>query len=323
MREHFQSVVIPVSAVGSKFDHVGLSSFCENTFSDFEVIYLVDIQSEESKHLVDLVGSGSLKNSRALFTVTKSGQSDFVKALVGAFTAIGDRVAILLDFPEDLDELDQIWLSGKKGESADCVFVSPERPRKSKTWSLFSRLFGSLYKSSTGFDVAASDFEIVDMSRKFVGVLQRGSVPEATLRSAPSMMGIESVQIKMSFGPGRRRFRFGQQFTRSLETLWSASVKPLRMVSIFSLLAAGLNLLYTFYVLGVSLTQEVERGWTSMSLQISGMFLITLLVLAAIVEFLIFMQKSLNRDPDSLIIGEVNSPDNSFTKSVNVAQGKK
>lgn len=322
MREHFQSVVIPVSAVGSTFDHVGLNSFCEENFSDFEMIFLVDIQSEESKHLVDLVRSGSLKNSRAIFTVTKSGQSDFVKALVGAFTAIGDRVAIFLDLPENLEELGQIWLS-EKGGGADCVLVSPERPRKSKTWSLFSRLFGSVYKSSTGFDVAASDFEIVDMSRKFVGVLQRGSVPEATLRSAPSMMGIDSVQLKMSFGPGKKRFKFGQQFTRSLETLWSASVKPLRMVSIFSLLAAGLNLLYTFYVLGVSLTQEVERGWTSMSLQISGMFLITLLVLAALVEFLIFMQKSLNRDPDSLIIGEVNSPDNSFTKAVNVAQGKK
>jgi hypothetical protein len=85
-----------------------------------------------------------------------------------------------------------------------------------------------------------------------------------------------------------------------------------------SLAAAGLNVLYSIYVVLVSFTQDVERGWTSMSLQVSGMFFLTLVVLAALSEFMIFLHKSLSQEPKSIILGEVTSPAIKSDRALNV-----
>jgi hypothetical protein len=55
--------------------------------------------------------------------------------------------------------------------------------------------------------------------------------------------------------------------------------------------------MYTVYVIFVALTAEVQAGWASMSLQMSGMFLLISLVLSMMCEFLIFMKDNLVRIP--------------------------
>ena len=66
----------------------------------------------------------------------------------------------------------------------------------------------------------------------------------------------------------------------------SYSTQPLRWVSWLGLLASGLNLLYMVYVLATYLLRSrVAEGWTTLSLQASGMFFLLFLCLSVLSEY--------------------------------------
>jgi hypothetical protein len=104
-----------------------------------------------------------------------------------------------------------------------------------------------------------------------------------------------------------------------MQILFTASDSPLRLISTLALLGAGLNLIYSIYVVIVSFTQTVEAGWTSMSLQISGMFFLISLVLSAMAEFLIFISKSISQGPAYFVREEISSKRLGLQSEINVA----
>jgi len=65
------------------------------------------------------------------------------------------------------------------------------------------------------------------------------------------------------------------------------SVAPLRLVSFLGLTGSFLSLIYSLYVVGVYLLkQDVMPGWTTMSLQVSGLFFLVFIMLTMIGEHL-------------------------------------
>lgn len=83
-------------------------------------------------------------------------------------------------------------------------------------------------------------------------------------------------------GPGWR-----QRMKRLTAVALSNNVNPLRFVTYLALLAAGANLAYTGYVLAVNLLLDrIAEGWTTLSLQVSGLFFFTFLILMLISEYL-------------------------------------
>ena len=74
---------------------------------------------------------------------------------------------------------------------------------------------------------------------------------------------------------------------RAAELLVANSIKPLRLAAMVGILGSGLNLLYALYVVVVNLVkQKVMEGWTTLSLQASGMFLLLFIILTILVEYL-------------------------------------
>lgn len=66
-----------------------------------------------------------------------------------------------------------------------------------------------------------------------------------------------------------------------------SSMMPLRLISVLGLLGSVLSFLYSFYVVGVYLfKKDVLPGWTTLSLQVSGLFTLVFLMLALIGEYL-------------------------------------
>ncbi len=62
----------------------------------------------------------------------------------------------------------------------------------------------------------------------------------------------------------------------------------MRMVTSLSLFGAVANVLYSIYVVGISLFKvDVEPGWVSLSLQQSGMFFLISLVLLVLGEYIL------------------------------------
>jgi dolichol-phosphate mannosyltransferase len=72
-----------------------------------------------------------------------------------------------------------------------------------------------------------------------------------------------------------------------LSMVVNLSIAPLRLVSLLGLVGGLASLLYSGYVVGVYLMkQDVMPGWTTLSLQVSGLFVLVFVMLALIGEYL-------------------------------------
>lgn len=72
-----------------------------------------------------------------------------------------------------------------------------------------------------------------------------------------------------------------------LAAITAASPTPLRIAYGLAILGAVCNLLYSLYVVLVNIVKgDTVEGWTSLSLQIAGMFFLVSLILAALAEYI-------------------------------------
>lgn len=84
---------------------------------------------------------------------------------------------------------------------------------------------------------------------------------------------------------------------------------PMRLVVMLCVVSAVLNVGYMGYALVSKLLEaDVQPGWTTLSLQISGMFLLISVILGIIAEHLIALDRAVNRRPRYVVLREVRSP---------------
>lgn len=92
----------------------------------------------------------------------------------------------------------------------------------------------------------------------------------------------------------------------AIEMVTSYSVHPLRVTSIFGMIVAAINLAYAVYVVAVYLSvPDVERGWTTTSLQISIMFLFLSIAVAVISEYVGRLLAESRREPAYFVMEEL------------------
>jgi hypothetical protein len=83
-----------------------------------------------------------------------------------------------------------------------------------------------------------------------------------------------------------------------MRLLVSTTRAPMRMVTAISLFGAIANLIYSAYVIAVALfKQDVATGWTSLSLQQSGMFFLISMVLFVLGEYILSVVSLSNEGP--------------------------
>ena len=107
----------------------------------------------------------------------------------------------------------------------------------------------------------------------------------------------------------RYRHEASREGRRAYRALNFARSVPLRFVIFICLLSAVLNVVYMAYAVITKLVENnVEPGWSSLSLQISGIFLLLSIVLGIIAEHLIEVDRAVNRRPNYHVLREVRSP---------------
>jgi len=90
----------------------------------------------------------------------------------------------------------------------------------------------------------------------------------------------------------------GASLDRGVRLLLSSTRAPLRSVTWLATLAATLNLLYTVYVIVIYfLKEDVTPGWTTLSLQTSGMFLLISLILLVLGEYVLQLAAAVKGAP--------------------------
>jgi hypothetical protein len=107
--------------------------------------------------------------------------------------------------------------------------------------------------------------------------------------------------------------------SKGLHELLSASALPLRLASLLALASGVLSLLYCVYVVGVYfLKRDVLAGWTTLSLQISGMMFMFSLLFALMAEYVLGIYRGLAPRRRYVIARELRSPKRRHAARLNV-----
>ena len=113
-------------------------------------------------------------------------------------------------------------------------------------------------------------------------------------------------------------------WTKAVGLLLSASTLPLRGASYAALLGGLLSVLYSLYVFAVVMMKsDVAAGWTTLSLQLSGMMFVFSVVLLFISEYVIQIYAGAPpRSRRFLVLRELRSPLSRRTERLNVVDAE-
>jgi glycosyltransferase involved in cell wall biosynthesis len=96
--------------------------------------------------------------------------------------------------------------------------------------------------------------------------------------------------------------------SKAIDILANNSSHPLRVVSYFGIFAGLLNITYAFYVVLINISKEdIEKGWTTTSLQSSIMFFLLFIILAILSEYIGKILVESRKEPPYNIINELSS----------------
>lgn len=319
MKTYFQSVVVLLDTKNDIQRAQQLNKLLQETFQNFEMVAVI---RESKPEIIDAIQHSFenklLLNTRAQTLVGKD-ISSATALWAGIDSAIGDRISVFFAVPADVKELHDFWNSAG---NFDAFFGhSSNRTRGASNWfhKASIRMFQRVYELSTGQALRVDQIGLIDLNRHYVNFLHKTRQPEVSLRNSNMYKGFETGSYIFESLKNLEKRTLSKSFGRAMEILFSASTKPLRTISFLALAGAGLNVLYSIYILGISFTRHVSEGWTSMSLQLSGMFFLTSLVLAIICEFLIYFYKATDPGIRYFIKNEQISKQTGLHKKLNIS----
>jgi hypothetical protein len=284
------SVVVPLSDAGDRAANYlrQIVACVADLVSDFEII-VVD-NSSDSALVPDydaLVAADGLPNLQIYRLLHKV---DFdVAAWAGVENSLGDYVLVFDPLNENLSFLSRALEQAIKGN--DIVFVQNVAPAVSQRGlveAFFAKAFHRTFRWLSGVDLVSQSPPCRLIAKRVISVLLQQPKPAVRYRSLQGASGFNKATLQYS-APRSGTVNEGlrSRVRRSMSLLMSSTTAPLRLVSGIALLGATLNLVYSVYVLLIALVRgNVAPGWTTLSLQQSGMFFLLSIVVFFLSEYL-------------------------------------
>ncbi len=216
----------------------------------------------------------------------------------GIESAIGDFVVTLDPRTDPIDIIPQmIHNCRKSGGIVHGMAQNPCRRSFAREW--FGRLFRNYCRKHLGVDIKHGVSDLRVMSRQAVNALLQVREQSRYLRVLTLTLGYQHeffpYRLETRRG-GPRLTTWPAEIATAIDLLAANTRHPLRVVTAAGLLGALLNLLYSGYVVVIFLLKpNVAAGWTTLSLQLSGMFFFVCLILAVLSEYV------------GVVLGEVRS----------------
>jgi len=232
-----------------------------------------------------------------VFALTKDVHRD-TATWVGLENSLGDFVVILDPYTDEISMIPTMLDHCVSG--SDVVFAkNSHKSENSIIYRLASKLFDAAFRRLHGIQFAQDAPLYRLMSRKVVNFLLRHQQPISSYRHLPATGGFKRVNLEFSRKAAiTRKRRLWSSVDCGLQILVSTNSSPMRFVNAICLFAATANVVYSVYVVAVSLLKtNVAPGWTSLSLQQSGMFFLLSLVLLVLGEYILHMTQLANDAP--------------------------
>lgn len=295
----FLSVVVAVRNRAAQLRQIlsDVEAAVSSLASDYEVVVVDNASDDDSVAVLrSLAAEDGLPNLQ-VYALTKEVDAE-TASWVGLENALGDFVAAFDAGTDDIAFLTSMLDRAVGG--ADVVFASnAHKPPQSLAYRFCSFGFNLLYRPFGGIDLEREAPQYRVLSRRVVNfVLQHGQ-PVVAYRLLPATAGFARAHLAYSAPLHRaRKKRLGDGIDRGMRLLLSTTRAPMRLVTALSLFGAVSNLVYSAYVIAVAMLKEdVAPGWTTLSLQQSGMFFLISLVLLVLGEYILHMARLSGEGP--------------------------
>ncbi|WP_164857371.1 glycosyltransferase [Sphingomonas crocodyli] len=224
----------------------------------------------------------------------------------GIENSIGDYVLAFDPYNEELTCLPkaiELCLAG-----TDLILIENQEPERVKgIEALAEHAFRGLYRSIYGVSLTERAAQHRLMSKKVISFLLQLPRPAIWYRVLPARAGFATVTL--TYRAPRRKLKIDHNLAtrarRAINLLFSSTLAPLRFVSLLALLGSVANILYSIYVVIIAFSLDsVAKGWTTLSLQQSGMFFLISVVLFVLTEYMVRMVQWSMGEPPYFIVGE-------------------
>lgn len=282
-----------------------LTSILRPRYANYEVL-LVDngLAQDElaavKKLLPDIACIRVLRLSRSHDTDTA--------IFAGVEASIGDYVCTLYN-PDPINLVPKFLDEAKDN---DIVFgIATNLKRKSFIEEWGARVLYWYSKRFLHINIPRGSTYFICMNRAAANALTRSGRFMRHIRHMGKRVGFHSVNYKYELPIEQgvyTRVGAGTLWSRAIDLVSNYSNHPLRMVTYFGIIAGLLNVLYAVYVLVVNLSRDdIERGWTTLSLQLSFMFFILFFILALLAEYIGKILNEAQQEPPYHIMQELSS----------------
>lgn len=288
---------------------------------DSHELVVVDNASADASvaELESLTGEAGLADLQ-IYALNKQVERD-AAAWVGVEHALGDYVAVLDLARDDVGFLGEMLQEAASG--AEVVFAhNRRRERLPLAYRLAQTAFYRLYAAFNGVHLAREAPPYRLLSKRVVNFILQHPQPSLTYRHLPATGGFATTHLRYDAPrtPGEQP-RLAEGFDRGVRLLVSTTRAPLRLVTFLCAFGALSNLVYSAYVVAVALFKpDVAPGWTSTSLQQSGMFFLLSLVLLVLGEYIMHVAALSGEGPEAYVKAEFTSTHIRQRERLNVMQ---
>jgi glycosyltransferase involved in cell wall biosynthesis len=206
----------------------------------------------------------------------------------GIESAIGDYVVTIDPRTDPIDIIPKMIDACRK--TGGIVHgIANNQAGRSKLREGMGYVFRNYCKKHMGVEIKRGVSDLRVMSRQAANALLQIREQSRYLRVLTLTLGYEHSFFPYSLEnrPGsERQTGILSELATAIDLLAANTRHPLRVVTALGLFGAILNLLYGGYVLAIFLTKPgIAAGWTTLSLQLSGMFFFVCLILAVLSEY--------------------------------------
>lgn len=246
-----------------------------------------------------------------LITLSRGYDVDTV-IFAGLDAAIGDYVCTLDETIDPVDVIPDLINHNKDYQVVQGVSAIPVKGVVGS--KVGRRLFYWYNRRYMNIHIPINATYLMSFSRKAVNVITGSNRDHRRIRHLVNVIGFDIVPFRYvpnSNPQNDRSLRGGA--IEAFETVTGYSTHPLRVVSWVGVVASLLNLVYACYVLIINVVESpVTKGWTTTSLQLSGMFFLLFLAVAVIAEYIGRILSEQRNDQKYVI-------DDEFTSTVSIA----
>ena len=257
-----------------------LTSTLKANYANYEIIV---IANEARKEEIDEVKE-LLTELPCIRLIVLSKQYDLDTAIfAGLEVAIGDYVCTLDQTFDPSEVVPDLVQSNQETDIIQGVSTV-----RLSGLGLGRRVFYWYNRKFMKVDIPINATYLMAFSRKAVNAITSSNRDHRHIRHLIRVVGFRSAHLKyapISNAGKKHSLRGGT--VEALETITSYSTHPLRVISWLGAIAGFLNLGYAIYVVIVNLLRHnVAEGWTTTSLQLSGMFFLLFIAVVIISEYI-------------------------------------